>query len=191
MSCEVDCGACPSPTCSSGLFFSEYLEGTSQNKAIELYNDTDAAISLSGYRIDVGSNGGAVAYGTATELSGSIPAGGTHVICHGSASAAIKPHCDKLIAGGIMGFNGDDAIVLYKGQDLVDTIGNVGDTPNGGFTIGTTTKATLDHTLRRKPSIEEPVSDWSTAADGWEVFDKDLTDGLGNHVVDAPCLVDQ
>ncbi|NQV30214.1 MAG: lamin tail domain-containing protein [Candidatus Marinimicrobia bacterium] len=38
------------------LFFSEYVEGSSSNKAIELYNPTDAAIDLSGYTIGGTSN---------------------------------------------------------------------------------------------------------------------------------------
>jgi hypothetical protein len=39
------------------LFFSEYVEGYSNNKALEIYNPTDAAINLSGYSIARFSNG--------------------------------------------------------------------------------------------------------------------------------------
>ena len=35
----------------SNLFFSEYIEGTSFNKAVEIYNPTGAAIDLSNYRV--------------------------------------------------------------------------------------------------------------------------------------------
>ena len=41
----------------SELFISEYVEGTSQNKAIEVYNPTDASIDLSNYTIERYSNG--------------------------------------------------------------------------------------------------------------------------------------
>lgn len=39
------------------IFISEYVEGWSNNKAIELYNPTDAAIDLSDYRLERYSNG--------------------------------------------------------------------------------------------------------------------------------------
>ena len=41
----------------SELFFSEYAEGSYQNKAIEVYNPTNSTIDLSGYRIERFSNG--------------------------------------------------------------------------------------------------------------------------------------
>ncbi|MGB3618615.1 MAG: lamin tail domain-containing protein, partial [Catalinimonas sp.] len=39
------------------LFFSEYVEGSSSNKALEIYNPTDADIDLTGYRVELFSNG--------------------------------------------------------------------------------------------------------------------------------------
>ena len=39
------------------LFFSEYIEGNSNNKAVEIYNPTDAPIDLSSYSIERYSNG--------------------------------------------------------------------------------------------------------------------------------------
>ncbi len=41
----------------SDLFFSEYVEGYSNNKAVEIYNPTGSAINLSGYSIARFSNG--------------------------------------------------------------------------------------------------------------------------------------
>ena len=41
----------------SDLFFSEYVEGYGQNKAIEIYNPTTAPIDLSDYRVERYSNG--------------------------------------------------------------------------------------------------------------------------------------
>ena len=43
-------------TCST-LFFSEYMEGSGNNKAIEIYNPTNAAVNLTGYRVLLFING--------------------------------------------------------------------------------------------------------------------------------------
>ncbi len=41
----------PVAAASSELFFSEYIEGSSNNKALEIYNDTGAAIDLADRRL--------------------------------------------------------------------------------------------------------------------------------------------
>ena len=57
------------------LFISEYVEGSGNNKALEIYNPTASAIDLSGYRIERFSNGsGTSASGGVLNLSGSIAA---------------------------------------------------------------------------------------------------------------------
>lgn len=40
------------------LFFSEYVEGSSNNKALEIFNGTGVAVDLSQYSVKLGSNGG-------------------------------------------------------------------------------------------------------------------------------------
>ena len=39
------------------LFFSEYIEGNGQNKAIEIYNGTGGSVDLTDYRLELYSNG--------------------------------------------------------------------------------------------------------------------------------------
>lgn len=56
-----------SAAAANDLIISEYVEGSSFNKAIELYNGTDAAIDLSGYRLELYSNGSS-AVNTGLEL---------------------------------------------------------------------------------------------------------------------------
>ena len=57
----------------SELFISEYIEGSGNNKAIELYNPTATAINLTGYRLERFSNGESTsAAGGVLNLSGSI-----------------------------------------------------------------------------------------------------------------------
>ena len=61
------------------LFFSEYVEGWSNNKALEIYNPTAAAIDLSAYEIVRYSNGDVQA-GTPQPLEGTIAAYSTFVV---------------------------------------------------------------------------------------------------------------
>ncbi|MFL6170873.1 MAG: hypothetical protein ACJ711_14470, partial [Ornithinibacter sp.] len=58
-----------SAAASTDLFFSEYVEGSSNNKALEIYNGTGAAVDLAagGYSVQVFSNGAASA-GTTVPL---------------------------------------------------------------------------------------------------------------------------
>lgn len=104
----VTCGA------TSDLIISEYVEGSSLNKAIEIYNGTGATIDLAkeGYAIDIYFNGN-TNVGTSIALSGTIPNGGVFVLADDGADAAILAVADQVSNRSF--FNGDDAIVLRKG----------------------------------------------------------------------------
>ena len=60
------------------LFISEYVEGWSNNKALEIYNPTSNAIDLSGYSLSRYSNGGLTP--SSTQLEGTIQPFSTFVI---------------------------------------------------------------------------------------------------------------
>ena len=62
----------------SQLFFSEYVEGWSNNKALEIYNPTGEEIDLSSYSISRYANGGTSP--STTQLSGTISPYGTFVV---------------------------------------------------------------------------------------------------------------
>ena len=91
------------------LLISQYVEGSSSNKAIEIYNPTDSAVSLTGYTLSIYFNGKTAA-GANIELSGSIAAQSTQVIASSSAGDTLKALADVLTSQSM--FNGDDAIVL-------------------------------------------------------------------------------
>lgn len=122
----------------SELFFSEYIEGSSSNKAVEIYNPSGAAVNLSDYAVYLFSNGGTSSSQEDT-LSGTLAPYGTFVIANSSADPAIQAVAD--ITSNITFYNGDDAIILVKlsTADTVDVIGEVGVDPGSFWNIGSGT----------------------------------------------------
>ena len=96
------------------LFLSEYVEGSSYNKVLEIYNGTGAAVNLAagGYAVEIYFNGSS-SPGQTISLSGTVADGDVFVLAHSSASAAILAIADQ--TSGNLNFNGDDAVVLRKG----------------------------------------------------------------------------
>ena len=109
--CTVDTSAC------AELFFSEYTEGSVDNKALEIYNPTNAPVSLSGYSVQIFQNGGLFP-GVTIGLVGTINPKDVHVITH---TNALQPFLDKADQTDVdLNFNGNDAIVLFKGTDTYE-----------------------------------------------------------------------
>ena len=164
------------------LFFSEYVEGWSQDKAIEVYNPTNTTIDLSNYQIERYSNGNTnSSAGGITALTGMLASGDAFVLTNGETdTSATFGYCDPvLIALGDMAepngsyptpmhMNGNDAMVLTKNGEIIDVIGKVGEDPavqnppNGGWTDDASagfTDAnggawwTMQHTLIRKKTV--------------------------------------
>jgi|GEM_PF-517658 len=132
------------------LFISEYVEGSSNNKALEFYNGTGSPINLTSgnYIIQMYSNGSATASTTIT-LTGSIPANGVFVLAQATATFASSTFVNQTSTASW--YNGDDAVVLRKGGPtgtIVDVIGQVGFDP--GTEWGSGLVSTADNTLRRK-----------------------------------------
>jgi len=166
---------------SSDLFFSEYVEGTSNNKALEVYNGTGAPVNLGtdGYNVQMFFNGSATA-GLTINLTGTVANGDVFVLANSSAGAPILAVADQTNGAGW--FNGDDAVVLRKGTTVLDVIGQVGFDPGSEWGTGLT--STADNTLRRKPAITDGDPNGSDAFDPateWDGFATDTFDGLGSH----------
>ena len=153
------------------LYFSEYLEGSSNNKALEIANATGASISLSIYSIKKQTNG-AGAWSTGITLSGTIANNGKFVIVNSLISSA----CYSTTTANLsttstdMTFNGNDAVGLFKNGVLIDVIGDF----NGG-----TANFSIDETLRRKATATVPKATFNKTTD-WDVFTTDTCTGLGN-----------
>jgi uncharacterized protein len=166
------------------LFFSEYIEGTSNNKALEIYNGTGAAIDLAatGYVVQMYFNGSTTA-GLTIPLTGTVANGDVFVLTQSSANATILAQADQTNGAGW--FNGDDAVVLRRGGatgTVVDAIGQIGFDPGTEWGSGLT--STADNTLRRKGSVTMGDTNQTDAFDPsveWEGFPTDTFDGLGSY----------
>lgn len=154
----------------------EYVEGSSNNKAIELYNPSAASIDLSQYQLKFFFNGSTTA-GSTIALAGTLNPGATYVIADDDASPEILAKAN--LASNASFFNGDDAIVLYKQQQVIDSLGQVGVDP--GSEWGSGDLSTQDNTIRRKTNALTPdtVIDDAVSLDNWLGFAKDDISDLG------------
>jgi predicted extracellular nuclease len=180
----------------SELFFSEYIEGSSNNKALEIYNGTGAPVNLTDgkYGLQIFFNGSSTA-GLTVNLNGTIAPGDVFVFAATTADPAILAQADQTSSAGL--FNGDDAVALVKvpsggGLQLLDVIGQIGFDP--GTEWGSGDASTADNTLRRKGTIQAGDTDGSDAfvpSAQWVGFAINTFDGLGSHTLtqeDAPAV---
>ncbi|NBU90427.1 MAG: T9SS C-terminal target domain-containing protein, partial [Flavobacteriia bacterium] len=190
----------------SQLFISEYVEGSGNNKALEIYNPTASAIDLSGYRIERFSNGsGTSAAGGVLNLSGSIAANSAFVIANGQITTSTSsPACDPILqamADQLDGvypaptyMNGNDAIALFNGSIMIDLLGKTGQasiTSSSGWgdvfpydgSVGAVW--TENHTLVRKATVQIGVSANPTTfivSNEWDSLPQNTWSNLGTHV---------
>ena len=174
------------------LFFSEYIEGSSNNKAIEIFNGTGATVDLSDYRFENWFNGTSTP--STYTFTGTLANGDTFVLAYPSANATILALADATSSNA--SFNGDDALVLRKisTNTIVDIFGVMGQDPGTEWTA-TGGYTTVDRTLVRKstvtggittnPSISTPAvtTDFLTLGTEWDIYAVDTTTYLGSHTM--------
>lgn len=167
------------------LFFSEYVEGASNNKAIEIFNGTGQTVDLSTVTVKLASNGGAWSTTNIITLTGTLAHGDVYVIANSQASAAILAVSD--VTSTVTYFNGDDALGLFVSDVMVDIFGIYQNDPGTAWPVAGVADATLNHTLIRKPTVVSGVTDWAVAAGSnaddsqWIVQAQDYIDNLGMH----------
>ena len=119
------------------VFISEYSEGSSTNKYLEIYNGTGADLDMAGYGIGICNNGHSNGdnpdplYENLSVLQGTCAPGDVFVVSRTSADAAILAEADWTDGGGAgspASFNGNDWVGLYKidsdgTETLLDVIG--------------------------------------------------------------------
>ncbi len=167
----------------SDLFFSEYIEGSSNNKALEIYNPTNSSVDLSNYSVFMINNGGSP-NNIAFQLYGTLDAYSVFVIGNDAAVAAITGVSDTIKSyNSVVHFNGDDAVCLIKGTDTIDVIGQRWNDPGSSWTVGS--GATRDYTLVRKSTVKGGQLNWATGAGEWDVYAQNTYSYLGSHTSDC------
>jgi predicted extracellular nuclease len=189
----------------SELFISEYVTGSGNNRALELYNPTNAAIDLSQYSVGRFRDGSGTPMLVA--LAGTIAAKGTYVVVvdkrdpNGTGletpvDAALQAVADTFVnpvyvqANSPFYFNGDDAVPLIKGTStLLDIVGKIGEDPGTAWSDANGTWWTVDHTLIRKPGIMKGdangLDDFLPEVE-WDSLPNNTFTNLGWH--DCACL---
>ncbi|WP_082233310.1 chitobiase/beta-hexosaminidase C-terminal domain-containing protein [Halobacillus massiliensis] len=156
----------------SDLFFSEYIEGSGYNKAVEIYNGTEIDIDLSSYSIEMYANGAAEPTGT-FKLDGSLESKEVFVAANSRADEEVLNKAD-VTNNTAINFNGNDPLILRKDGEIIDSIGQIGNDKNFG----------ADVTLIRQPEVNtgdtDPADDFSPAEE-WDSYAANTFDYLGSY----------
>ena len=176
------------------LFISEYAEGTSYNKYIEIYNGTGSSIDLSDYEIWKTTNGGSWP-GDILSLTGILVYNEVYIVCSSNPNvdSIILNSSDTLWYSAI--WNGNDAVGLVKNGILIDLVGNdaLGPTNGSGWEVAGVTDATLEHTLIRKCSVGQGDTNWVASAgidsltSQWLVYPQDYWSNINQHSASCGC----
>ena len=186
------------PTVSGQVFISQYYEGTSNNKWIELYNAGGSSVDLGagGYRLGLWQNaarenwkiGGAPSQSLA--LSNTVAPGATFVIRHASATNPVYAVADQTNSPvTVLNFNGDDSVVLYLGATfsttgIVDSIGLIANT-----LVDTSIVRKASTSIGNTGTTDFVASEW----DGFTLASVDAAapstlERIGYHVYTAPSV---
>ena len=165
-------GTTPPTTTTSDLFISEYIEGSSNNKAIEIYNPTSSSVNLSSYSIQKQSNG-AGSWNSTLSLSGTLAAGQTYTIVYSYATTTLANKGNLVTTSNALTFNGNDAVGLFKNGSLIDIV--------GVFNSITTFGANV--TLVRKPTVTTGKTIYTISE--WTSYPSDTFTYTGSHTING------
>ncbi|MDD2423799.1 MAG: lamin tail domain-containing protein [Candidatus Cloacimonetes bacterium] len=164
----------------ANLIISEYIEGSSYRKALEIFNGTGSSVDLSNYSLMKQTNG-AGAFGNELALTGTLAHDDAYVIAYTSTSSGsyiTGDMVDLSTNSSVVNFNGNDAVALYHNGIQIDVVGIVDQvTPDWG----------KDITLVRKAAIISPSTAYSI--DDWDQYPVDTLDHLGSHSMGSKVFV--
>ena len=169
--------------------FSEYGEGTSFNKWIEIYNPTSQTINLDNYRYNFCWNGCdnlewefSISFDTGYIL---MP-GETYLLVHSDANSTLFNTANQTTN---LFSNGNDVVGIYNNSldVIVDIIGVFDSAEVVGWDVDGTVNATKDHTMIRKTDVcignmgDWNSSDGSSTSSEWVVGAIDDFSNLNTH----------
>jgi hypothetical protein len=170
------------------LYISKYIEGSNNNKAVELFNPTTSPINLSGWKLQQYNNG-ATTPSAEFALSGTVATGACFLVTRTfddpvPLADTLKTASDKQFYG--LTFNGDDAIVLVDPSgNVADRVGQVRSDVTGSLLA----YVMRDHTLVRSPYTARGTTNAVTEPfpySEWEILPCDDFTGLKSHVRALP-----
>jgi len=186
------------------LFFSEYGEGNSNNKYLEIYNSTANPVDLSSYGITRVSNApttvGVYEYWVNFDPAAVVLANDVYILAHPSADSIILAQADMTYS---VLSNGDDGFALVYGDKpsspvlpgseyvILDFLGDFNGDPGSGWDVAGVSKATKDHVLVRKCAINIGNTNWSSSSgtdslnSEWTILSNEDWSDIGHHT--NPC----
>lgn len=135
------------------LYISEYYEGLSNNKVLEITNPTSSVVALSNYSIKKQANGTG-SWTNELVLSGNLNPNATLVLKNASTALSCT-FTAQFTTNAPLDFNGNDPIGLFKSGTLIDILG----------TFNSTANFAIDVDLRKKintPSTTFNISEWDS-----------------------------
>lgn len=154
------------------LLITKYIEGTDNNKALEIVNKTGHEVNLNNYSIKAqyyNSTTGSYYFTGTFELEGKIPNNESFVILNPKSTLSCFTNNDALFltAGEALSFTGTQYVELAYNSTTVDAIGSK-------FTSNTNANVSL----YRKNTVTEPSSTF-TASD-WDSYASNYCQNLGS-----------
>ncbi|MCP9292939.1 lamin tail domain-containing protein [Gracilimonas sediminicola] len=176
------------------LIISEYIEGSSNNKAIELFNASGDTLNLDDYQLAQSVNGGGWEYYHTFPTGASLAPYQTYVLANSSIDSALY---DTTMADEVLSYpsavhhNGDDAraVIHISGTDttIIDVFGDPDNDPGSGWDVAGVSNGTQNHTLVRKSNVfsgnTTALASFGTdaASSEWIVKDENDFSDLGMH----------
>lgn len=150
----------------------KYLEGTSNNKGLEITNKTGHPVNLSDYRLSIQFSSGSGYYFPAPyELEGIVQNNETFVVLHPEATFSCYTigQAKFVTAAPQMTYSGSQYLELRYQSTTVDAIG----------VSGTSNSSTLGNvSLYRKSTVTQPTTSFSISE--WDSYASNYCQNLGS-----------